>query len=365
MRLFIALMIIAAFCSSFLSAAEKADPKIVLKEETNSAPAENKILATINGKNIMSGDIAKQVNTTVQRQISMMGAMGQNMPAEAMANIKNRISGQIVSGMIDKMLLSERLKSKKIVIPADKVEERIKEYAERYKMTVDEMKKQFTRMGMDFSEFQESIQLQLGLDKLMQMEMTKEQLTVSDKEAKDFYDANPKNFSQEEQVRASHILVSTQGKDEEGKAEAKKKIDDLLKKVKDGGDFAQLAKDNSDCPSSAKGGDLDYFGRGRMVPAFDQACFSMKVGDISDVIETQFGYHIIKLTDKKEAVKKKYDDIKEDIIKNLENQKKSQFWAKYRAEMRKAAKITVADEIKDIVFPKPKTEPKVNITPKN
>src|SRR5581483_4572378 len=100
-----------------------------------------------------------------------------------------------------------------------------------------------------------------------------------------------------EQVRASHILLKTDGKDD---AAVKAKAMDIAKQAKAGADFAELAKKYSEDDSNAKnGGDLDYFARGRMVPEFDQAVFAMTPGQISDPIKTQFGYHIIKLVDKK------------------------------------------------------------------
>jgi parvulin-like peptidyl-prolyl isomerase len=101
-------------------------------------------------------------------------------------------------------------------------------------------------------------------------------------------------------VRASHILLMYQGSARSSatrsKAEAEQQIKELKTKIDGGADFAELARAHSDCPSSAKGGDLGQFGRGQMVPAFENAAFSMNVGDVSGVVETDFGYHLIKRT---------------------------------------------------------------------
>ena len=111
------------------------------------------------------------------------------------------------------------------------------------------------------------------------------------------YNDNIEQYTTPEQVRASHILLKTEGKDD---AAVKAKAEDVLKQAKAGADFAELAKKYSEDEASAKnGGDLDYFGRGRMVPEFDQAAFALQPGQISDLVKTQYGYHIIKLTDKK------------------------------------------------------------------
>ena len=108
-----------------------------------------------------------------------------------------------------------------------------------------------------------------------------------------------------------------------------------------GADFATLAKENSTCPSSQKGGDLGYFGKGQMVPAFEQAAFSLKKDEMSNVVETQFGYHIIKLTDKKGAETIAYKDAKQRIEEYLKNQKISSAVTAFLEEKRKDAKIEI------------------------
>lgn len=92
------------------------------------------------------------------------------------------------------------------------------------------------------------------------------------------------------QIRASHILVSNQGRDDEA---AKAEIDAVRTRISEGAEFATVAGEVSDCPSGAQGGDLGMFGKGMMVPEFEQAAFALEVGDLSDVVETDFGYHLI------------------------------------------------------------------------
>lgn len=101
------------------------------------------------------------------------------------------------------------------------------------------------------------------------------------------------------EVRASHIPIAARGLDAEQKANAKEKIESLLKQIRSGESFEELAKKYSDCPSKANGGDLGYFGKGKMVKEFEDAAFALDIGEVSDVIETIFGYHIIKVTDRR------------------------------------------------------------------
>jgi peptidyl-prolyl cis-trans isomerase D len=129
------------------------------------------------------------------------------------------------------------------------------------------------------------------------------------------YNNSIEQYTTPEQVRASHILLKTEGKDD---AAVKAKAEEILKQAKAGADFADLAKKNSEDEQSAKnGGDLDYFGRGRMVPEFDQAVFAMQKGQISDLVKTQYGYHIIKLEDKKSATTKPLADVRQQITDQL------------------------------------------------
>ena len=129
------------------------------------------------------------------------------------------------------------------------------------------------------------------------------------------YQQNLAQYQTPEQVRASHILLETAGKDEAAvRAEAER----LLKQVKDGADFAALAKKHSaDEASAAQGGDLDYFGRGRMVKEFDDVAFSLEPGTVSDLVKTQFGFHIIKVVDKKPATTRPLEEVRAQIADQL------------------------------------------------
>jgi peptidyl-prolyl cis-trans isomerase D len=150
---------------------------------------------------------------------------------------------------------------------------------------------------------------------LVDIEALRAKVVVPPAEIERTYNANIEQYSTPEQVRASHILLKTEGKDD---ATVKAKAEDVLKQARGGADFAELAKKYSEDDASQKnGGDLDYFGRGRMVPEFDQAAFSLEVGKISDLIKTQYGYHIIKVTDKRAAITRPLADVRQQIQDQL------------------------------------------------
>ncbi len=139
-------------------------------------------------------------------------------------------------------------------------------------------------------------------------EALKAKMTVTPQEVEQRYKDNQQMYSTPEQIRASHILFKTEGKDD---ADVKKLAESVLAKAKAGADFAALAKQYSDDDSNKNnGGDLDYFGHGTMVKEFDDAAWALQPGQISDLVKTQFGYHIIKLVDKKPATTRTLDQVR-------------------------------------------------------
>lgn len=132
-------------------------------------------------------------------------------------------------------------------------------------------------------------------------------ITVSDDEVKKFYDEHKSEFVSGETVEASHILVDTE-----------EKALEILADIKAGKiSFADAAKEHSSCPSSAQGGSLGAFGRGQMVPEFDKAVFEMNVGDVSEPVKTQFGYHLINLTAKNESAEIPFEQIRAELSKKV------------------------------------------------
>ena len=150
---------------------------------------------------------------------------------------------------------------------------------------------------------------------LIDIDALRTKIVVPPADVERAYNDGIEQYTTAEQVRASHILLKTEGKDD---AAVKAKAEDVLKQSKAGADFSELAKKYSEDEASAKnGGDLDYFGRGRMVPEFDQAAFAMQPGQTSDLVKTQYGYHIIKLVDKKPATTRTLADVRQQLTDQL------------------------------------------------
>lgn len=174
---------------------------------------------------------------------------------------------------------------------------------------------------------------------------------VSDEDMKTFYEQNKDKFKSGEQIKASHILVKTE-----------KEAKDILAQLKSGGNFEELAKKHSVDSSSAKGGDLGWFGKGSMVPVFEKAATALKEGQISDVVKSDFGFHIIKLTGKRPAGIRPFEEVKEQIKGAIMPTKQQEVFQKIKDDLKKAAKITIKEDVLNSVGGK-KEETKAVETP--
>lgn len=151
-------------------------------------------------------------------------------------------------------------------------------------------------------------------------------ITVDEAEVRERYEARKINYTSPEERKASHILVKLSGdSSEEAVAAAKQKAEKLLERIRKGEEFAKLAKAESDDPGSApQGGDLGFFGRGVMDPAFEEAAFALKKGEVSDLVRSSFGFHIIKLVDIKGGEVKPFAEVKDEIKKEIQNERAEQ-----------------------------------------
>ncbi len=178
-------------------------------------------------------------------------------------------------------------------------------------------------------------------------ENVESKVKVTDKEVKDYYEKHKKEFTQPAQVRARHILVKVPADaDKKAWEEAKKKAETIRAKALKGEDFSKLAKEYSEDPGSKnRGGDLGYFSKGRMVPEFEKAAFALKKGQISQPVKTTFGYHIIKLEDKKPSKQQAFKDVQQKIRQQLTREKQRKIREEIVAKLEKKYPVKVHKEL--------------------
>ncbi|MCX5754047.1 MAG: peptidylprolyl isomerase, partial [Candidatus Krumholzibacteria bacterium] len=199
------------------------------------------------------------------------------------------------------------------------------------------------KRGMTADEFRREIEIGIMAEELFN-KRTASIKPVSEQDARAFYDNNEERFVQPERVKASHILLQVNQNDPETtRAAMKAEAQRILGEIKKGADFAEMARKYSDCPSKQQGGDLGYFERGRMDPVFEKATFGLKPGQMSGVVETQFGYHIIKATDHTAASTVPFDQAKQNIMQYLTEQQKQQALTTYFDSLRAASNVQILD----------------------
>lgn len=287
-------------------------------------------VAVVNGVTISKDTYDRELDFFVRRA----APGGQQIPDVQMAQMKN----EILESLIDRELLFQESQKKGIKVKTEAVSDQLQKIQQRYP-NKEEFKKLLSNMGLTESDVQAQIERGMAIQELIDKEVT-EKIKVSDEETKSFYDKNPQLFQQPEQVKASHILIKVQADaPADQKADARKKLEAVQQKVKKGEDFATLAKTYSEGPSGPKGGDLGYFRRGQMVKPFEEVAFSLKPDETSEIVETQFGYHLIKVNDKKPAKKMTYAEVKDRLNEHLKKQKTDSETNAYIETLRKDAKI--------------------------
>lgn len=286
-----------------------------------------KVIATVNGKEIVEGDVQKVLFTFVQQ---MGGQVEPDKLQEALPMIRERI---IEEFLMRRVMLAE-LERTGISLSDREFEDIKQEIAAELPpdMTLDTY---LAETGMTEADMRE----QMAVRKMV-MAAADKIAKPSDEELSAYYEEHKDNFAQGESVTAAHILIKVDENDSAAVKDSKRQqIEDLRQQLLAGADFAELAKAHSDCPSASQGGDLGAFGRGQMVPEFEEAAFAQPVGSISDVVETQFGYHLIKPAAHSHARELDFNEVKGRISDLLYAQKQQEGVMEYVEGIRKQADI--------------------------
>ena len=293
---------------------------------------------TSSGKNAaMVNDVAipmEQYNKELNIQLERVSQQGGQVTDDQMAALKK----DILENLIERELLYQQSQKAGIQITDQKVDDQLASIKKRFPNET-EFKNALSKMNLSEDEVKAQIKRGLSIRELLDQQITSK-IVITDEDSKAYYDKNPQMFKQPEQIKASHILIKVDAQaDEAKKTEARKKIEEVQQKLKDGEDFAELAKEYSEGPSSAKGGDLGYFRRGQMVKPFEEAALALKPNEVSDVVETRFGYHLIKVFDNKPEQTLAYADVKDNIIQRMKQEKVEKEANQYLEKLKKEAKL--------------------------
>jgi len=294
----------------------------------DAAPAERPRItgpvAKVNGIEIPSASFYEELDKITAR--------GTQIPGDRVA----RIEQNILKRLIEQELINQAVKEAAVVVPPEEIQKGFDEYKQRF-----QSEEQFQNYLKHGKVTKESIEQRIRERRSLELLLEKKgDMAVTDAEAQDFYGKNERFYTEKAGIRASHILIKLAEKPTpEEEAKANERVKEAQARIKKGEDFDKIAVEMSEGPAAAKGGDLGFFSAGRMVKEFEDVAFKMKVGEISAPVRTRFGFHVIKLVDKREDRKKTFEEVKEQIVKSLQNKKFFTERRKMLADLEKNAKI--------------------------
>lgn len=288
-----------------------------------------KTLATINGKiNIDTSEVDGVFGSILIKQGIMPSSINMNDPQ--VINLKKSILENLIKREL--LYLTAQNNSPKNL---DSIaEEDFKKIKGNFK-SEQEYNKYLAENGLNEQQIKENIKKNIILQNYVKK--TSEKVKVTDKESREFYEKNKDSFKQQEEVRASHIIILFNKDRDEKKAETE--INKIYNEIKKGLNFEEAAKKYSEDGSSQVGGDLGFFPRGKMVPEFEEVAFKMNKGEISKPFKSRFGYHILKVTDKKSEKQLSFEEVKQNIENILISEKTKALLDEVIEKNRMSAKI--------------------------
>jgi len=317
----VGLLALLSGCSKSASTPGEAAPAAA--ETKTEAPAEAKpvpeqlpeVIARINGETVTKAEFEQAIQGIEQRA-------GRSVPPEQ----RNQVYRDILDQLIGFKLLAQEAKSRKIEIADAELNERLASLKGHFGTPAD-FDKALAAQKVTMDQFTEQTRGEIRMSKMMEAEV-ETKIKVAPTDLDDYYKKNPDQFKQPERVRASHILLQVPADADAAKKTATRtKAEGILKQIKAGGDFAELAKKHSEDPGNAPaGGDLGFFTKGQMVGAFERVAFELKPGAVSDLVETPFGFHIIKVIEKQDGKTLSLDEVRpqlEEFLKQQQRQEKT------------------------------------------
>ncbi|MDP2911037.1 MAG: peptidylprolyl isomerase [Candidatus Omnitrophota bacterium] len=300
---------------------------------SNAASQKEAFAAKVNGVGIKTVTLEAAVNNFIENQ-KMFGA---TVKDEEKVQLKKDILNELVSAE----LLYQASQKAGLGDHSKDVDSQFENIKKGFG-SEQEFQKVMKERGIELKDLKEDVKKGVYINAYLEKDVFSKLSPVTEDEKKKEYDGNKDKLNVPDEVKASHILIKVSEKaTPEEKKVAVDKINALRTRLMSGEDFAKLAKENSEDGSAANGGDLGYFKKGDMVKPFEDAAFGMDKDQISPVVETQFGYHVIKVIDKKAAHTLTYEEVSKDIEKFLINKNKRDQINKTVEGLKKTAKIEI------------------------
>ncbi len=319
------------------------EPKPGVPPSPQATNTEDVVVAKVSGETITE----KQVLIVID-QLARQKQMSNQITPDQLQKKNTALFQDAVDNLVIEAMLKSEVKQQNVVVDKTKVDQQYQEITKRFQ-TPEKLQEAMKNQGLTEASLRKSIEDNLSYQQVVD-QAVKDLPAVTDADIKKFYDERPQPFAVPDQVHAAHILLKVDPKSTpEQKAEIKKQLegirDDIVsKKIT----FAEAAAKNSQDSSNAqKGGDLGFFGRNAMVKPFEDAAFATKPGELSDIVETQFGYHLIQVIEFRPAHQRALDEVKAQIKQYLEQNAKQTATQKYLNDLKSKAKVEMFMTVED------------------
>lgn len=288
------------------------------------------VVAGVNGETISKGELESAI-------AQLQSRAGRAVPADQ----RDQVFRSVLDQLIAYHLLVQESTARSIAVPDADLDTRISEIRSQFPSQEAFVQTLEQRM-LTMAELRTNLRQGMQIDKMLEAELAAT-ATVTTQQVEEFYAGNSSEFQRGERVRASHILIRVaDGADATTKDQARTRAADILEEVNGGQDFAALATRHSEDPGSAPGGgDLGYFEHGQMVPPFEEAAFSLATAQTSSLVETPFGYHIIKVTDKQPPRTIPLAEVRGEIEKFLQTHNREQHTQTFVESLRMKGKVEI------------------------
>lgn len=305
-----------------------------VSEDKNSEDKGRKIVAKVNGKAIYEDQLTPYVDKALKK--FKKHGLQQQSP-DFLKHQKKKALEEVIAQEI----LYQAGESITILDVEEKINDKLTVMKNRYP-SEEAFEASFKTKNLTKDDLKESVRRGLFIDEYLKKQGLQNP-EVPEAGIKEYYEKNKGNFKREEHIRVSHILIKfDENANSEKREEARERAIKIRQEIAEGKDFSEMAKENSGCEKSAKnGGDLGYIEKGYMPPEFDNIAFNLKKGEISAVVQTKYGYHIIKVVDIKPEGLAPYDEVKDLIGKYLQGGIAKEKIASHIAELKEKAKIEI------------------------
>lgn len=292
----------------------------------------DRVIAVVNGKPVTLSEFNER-EAPLSRQIS---------ESYSGADREKRLSDlkkKVIDSLIEDLLLEQEAERSGMKVSERDIDDAIDDVKKQNSLNDETLMAALKREGLTYEAYRVQVKKQIEKSRVIGQQV-RSKVNVTEKDLADYYERNQKLFMKDQEVKVSHILFLVPEKASNSEIEnIRKQASDVLEMARKGKDFSDLARKYSQDASGKEGGSLGFFKRGQILPALEQAAFSLKKGEISDLVRTTYGFHIIRVDDAKEATPEPFDSVKEKIRSTVTSEMMEQRYREWMEELKKTAII--------------------------